>query len=105
VAKGLPTIALNRYKNKELYAHGQLMDKDVPLYHRVPGCRMILGLEGQRKLTAEMLINLNEKLGQYNNQHLKRVLTRKDPEESFRFYSVPLCDESDIVKIMARPGQ
>jgi hypothetical protein len=105
VAKGLPTIALNRYKNKELYAHGQLMDKDVPLYHRVPGCRTILGLEGQRKLTAEMLINLNEKLGQYNNQHLKRVLTRKDPEESFRFYSVPLCDESDIVKIRARPGQ
>jgi hypothetical protein len=69
------------------------------------GCRTIFGLEGQRKLTAEMLINMNEKLGQYNNQHLKRVLTRKDPEESFRFYSVPLSDESDIVKVRAKPGQ
>jgi hypothetical protein len=69
------------------------------------GCRTIFGLEGQRKLTAEMLINLNVKLGQYNNQHLKRVLTRKDPEESFRFYSVPLSDESDIEKIRAKPGQ
>jgi len=44
VAKGMPTISLNRYKNKELFAYGQLMDKDVPLYHRVSGCRSIIGL-------------------------------------------------------------
>jgi hypothetical protein len=46
VAKDMPTISVNRYKNKELYQHGQLMDRDVPIYHRVSGCKVIVGLEG-----------------------------------------------------------
>ncbi len=50
-----------------------------------------------------MLINMNEKLGQYNNQHLKRLLVRRDPNETFRFFQAPV-DDSEIVKIKAKPG-
>lgn len=32
IAKGLPTINLNRYRNDDFYKYGQLMDKDVPLF-------------------------------------------------------------------------
>ena len=45
VAKGMPTISVNRYKDKDLYAYGQLMDKDVPIFSRVSGCKLIVGLQ------------------------------------------------------------
>jgi len=32
IAKGLPTINMNRYRNEEFYKYGQMMDKDVPIF-------------------------------------------------------------------------
>ena len=43
------------------------MDKDIPIYKRVSGITKIIGLEHEVKLSAKLLIDLNERLGFYNN--------------------------------------
>ena len=45
LGKGMTSISQNRYKNKELFAYGQLMDKDVPIFTRAPRCSIIIGFE------------------------------------------------------------
>ena len=45
LAKDMASISLNRHKNREFYDYGQLMDKDVPIYHRLHNCSSIIGLE------------------------------------------------------------
>ncbi len=43
------------------------MDKDIPIYKRLPGLTKIIGLEHEKKLSAQLLLDLNERLGQYDN--------------------------------------
>ena len=56
------------------------------------------------KFCAEILIGMNEKLGNYKNDHLKRVLAEKD-ESAFRFYQVPISKEHDLIKIRSNPDK
>ncbi|TNV84993.1 hypothetical protein FGO68_gene7792 [Halteria grandinella] len=95
-AKDMPSISLNRYKNKEFYSFGQLMDRDCPIYQRAHGCKLILGLEQQRKAGAELLITLNERLGQYKNDHLKRLVEQK--EQNFRFFHVSESQSNTFIR-------
>lgn len=46
------TISQNRFKNTEIFDFGGFMDKDIPLYKRVPGLTKIIGLEHEGKLSA-----------------------------------------------------
>lgn len=72
------------------------MDRDCPIYSRGPGCKVIIGLESQRKAAAELLITLNERLGQYKNDHLKRVVEHK--ETFFRFFHVPESQDCNFIR-------
>lgn len=49
-------------------------------------------------MCAQILINLNEKLGRYENQHLKRVLGQRDKQRTFRFFQEAMPAETVRVK-------
>ena len=47
---------------------------------------------------------MNERLGNYKNDHLKRVLAEKD-ESAFRFFQVPISKENESIKIRSNPDK
>ena len=71
------SICVNRVKNKDIYDFGGFMDKDIPLYSRLRRCRTIIGLEHEQVLGAKILIDLNERLGEYDNSKLKEIVSGK----------------------------
>ncbi|CDW77845.1 UNKNOWN [Stylonychia lemnae] len=93
------SISQNRYKNEEIFAFGGFMDKDIPIYKRVSSCRQIIGLEHERRLSAQILIDLNERLGYYNNRILKRIAKDKKREGKMRFYQDMDSVFDDSVKV------
>jgi hypothetical protein len=48
IAKNLPTISFNTFRNRDVYQYGGFMDKDIPMYYRNPGTNsFIIGLEDE----------------------------------------------------------
>eukprot|EP00347_Sterkiella_histriomuscorum_P001764 403370771 len=99
------SISLNRVRNKEIYEYGGFMDKDIPIYTRVRRCKIVLGLEHEKKLSAQLLIDMNERLGEYDNYTLKKIVEgKRRKEDNIRFYDRKfnrLNDDDQIIKIMS----